>query len=1291
MRVAGVLQGRLSTGGLYGFNITRTYRSNATNGTMAPKWFAEIGGPQLKVDYKLCLGELCVPSSVQLIEADGSTYTYQKTSPNSDPELGIYEIRSNKGAGKVTVQIYGTPKLERDGVTFNFDDKTMARIVSIVDRGGVVAYSYSRTPSEITVTNAAGQTLKMGYDSAFHIARITAPDGKVWTYGYDTQNRLTTVTPPAPSAGVYTYYYEDSARPQAVTGYAIDGVRRTTYAYDSSGRVSQSGNTNGEYRETITYGTNQTTVVDQNGQSTIYTFAQVFGSPKPTAVSRPGTSSCSASAAATVYDTNGYPQQTRDWNNVATNSVYGANGRIQSRTVAAGTPAAATTVFTWTGDDITSELYQDANGSPYRRLDSVFVQSGFGAGRLQSLADVDLATGESRRVDFSYTFYGNGLLASAVTTRQSAAGSESETVRYDAQGNLVERVNALGQSIYWQNYTAAGLPGRFIDLNGIATDYTYDNRGLLKTAIQHLPTGDRQSSYDYAGDGQVSYAALPDGRVSTFAFNSAGRITSVADAAGGTVKFDYDIASRTQRTRSDRLVPVANGSVPVATSGGEFLSTVQFDSLGRAWKRSGNNGQLYTYSYDGNGNVLSVQDTQGRTNRATYDALNRRTSTTTPDGGVTTFHYNAQGWLDYVEDPRHLRTSYTYNAFGDRRTQSSPDTGTTSYAYDAAGRPLSEARADGKVITYSWDLLGRMTSRSAAGVTESFGYDVGSYGRGHLTSWGDTSGSTGLGYGAAGELTQQVNTIAGATYTTNWTYDAAGRLSGMTYPTGFALAYGYDGYGRLSSISGNHRGGWATIADSFLYQPATDRRYAWRLVSSGTPRMITLDTDGRVSQLATPGVHHLSYEYNTTDTISRINDLIYNAQTSTHSFDANDRVTGTSSSVFGNLSFDWDNVGNRRSQNAAGGYLSHGTDGSSNRLLSVSGTQWRNFNHDAVGNITQESRWDGSRSYSYDAFNRLNSVTINGTQVGSYTSNALNQRALKATSTGATRFVYGLNGELLAEMGANSSSAYAWLGGELLGNTSSGSPSEFYLSHNDHLGRPEVVTYSSGQVNWRAANTAFDRTVVQGSAGALNLGYPGQYYDAESGLWYNWNRYYDSQLGRYTQSDPIGLAGGINTYAYAGGNPLKLIDPSGLFAICTQDGDVVKVEIPITFTGDVAAIPAIKQAIENGWSSKNFQVTVTAGPQNQIELYAGSGTSGINRAGNQGRFFTGVDSWVWVHEAGHLMRLPDGYFQRVIGNRNRTLVFPGMEQSVMGPYGTPVSDDDRRAAVGAACGCGGRK
>ena len=130
-----------------------------------------------------------------------------------------------------------------------------------------------------------------------------------------------------------------------------------------------------------------------------------------------------------------------------------------------------------------------------------------------------------------------------------------------------------------------------------------------------------------------------------------------------------------------------------------------------------------------------------------------------------------------------------------------------------------------------------------------------------------------------------------------------------------------------------------------------------------------------------------------------------------------------------------------------------------------------------------------------------------------------------------------------------------------------------YAIQSDHLNTPRRLIQSDGQVAWQWAYSAFGEekptiarnrfanTDLNQSFGTtnvpavtFNLRYPGQYYDQETGLHYNWHRSYDAGRGRYTQADPIGLDGGWNRFGYVGGNALSFSDPEGLAWSCKTVG-----------------------------------------------------------------------------------------------------------------------------------------
>ncbi len=161
----------------------------------------------------------------------------------------------------------------------------------------------------------------------------------------------------------------------------------------------------------------------------------------------------------------------------------------------------------------------------------------------------------------------------------------------------------------------------------------------------------------------------------------------------------------------------------------------------------------------------------------------------------------------------------------------------------------------------------------------------------------------------------------------------------------------------------------------------------------------------------------------------------------------------------------------------------------------------------------------------------------------------------KLASGRATLYHYDYAGNLIAETDGNGTPLrdYVYLNGERIAMRVYGTQAGWYYFINDHLGTPQKIVSESGSVVWAAAYLPFGEAQIITEIVENNFRFPGQYYDAETGLHYNWNRYYDPKTGRYLTPDPIGLDGGVNLFVYVGGNPVSRTDPAGLLVRIISD------------------------------------------------------------------------------------------------------------------------------------------
>lgn len=732
---------------------------------------------------------------------------------------------------------------------------------------------------------------------------------------------------------------------------------------------------------------------------------------------------------------------------------------------------------------------------------------------------------------------------------------------YDAQGNLASVTNALGHVTRLANYDVQGNPQKITDPNGAVTTLSYTTNGLLASTT----LGSRTTRFDYNAVGDVIKVTGGNGNWVEYTYDNARRLKTILNILGESITYTLD----TQGNRTAEVIKNSSGAVV-------RQQRRAFDELGRLVQVVGAANQTRRYSYDLNDNLSSDTSARSHKTQQSFDALNRVIKIVDPLQGSTSLAYNADDRVTQVVDPRGVKTQYAYDGQGNLLKTVSPDTGTSAFVYDEANNLIRSTDARGVVTEYTYDALNRLITKnypSTPALNIKFLYDQttgGNYGIGRRTGIQDSAGLLSYSYDVQGNLAGQQRTVGvnSGTYseTLTYGYDAAGNLIKMGYPSSIGVTYARNTAGQVAGIQLAVAGKTVTLASNIAYQPfGPVRTLTW---GNGILLSKTYDQDYQLTQQHV-GNWQTTYRYDADSNISSTTHSLWGAVQ--YEYDALGRLTQEQNSTI-KKAYTLDATGNRTrrtTSNLAGNSttetqtLAYASD--SNRLTSINGAT---APVDAAGNHTPVN---GLR-LTYDSQGRLSQVhQASIYQIAEYKYNALGQRVSKRVYDmgsqaliGTTTYLYGPNGKLIGQTfydanGLKTSGQYwFWLDdmplAQLTANFSSlgeVSSSKLVYLHSDHLNTPRLATDSTQALQWRWSSDAYgvgkpDEDVDgDGAATSVALRFPGQIYDAQTQLNYNYYRDYNPETGRYVQSDPIGLAGGLNTFGYAYQNPVNYFDPDG--------------------------------------------------------------------------------------------------------------------------------------------------
>ncbi|MFB8441100.1 putative T7SS-secreted protein [Streptomyces niveus] len=731
----------------------------------------------------------------------------------------------------------------------------------------------------------------------------------------------------------------------------------------------------------------------------------------------------------------------------------------------------------------------------------------------------------------TYDIRGNQL------TRTDPLG-RTTTFTHDAEGRLLAVVRADGSRIATVR-DGNGLPLEFTASDGARWQQGYDDRGN-RTEVTDPAGHTTRYAYDSRGHLVSSTDAL--GAVTTFRCDRAGLPLDVTDPLGGT--------TRCERDAFGRLVRITN---PLG-----LVTTLRWSADGELAERTRPDGGTESWAYDGEGNCTRHTDVAGRTTNFAYTHFDLLTARTGPDGVRHEFEHDAALRLTKVTNPQGLSWSYIYDPAGRLVSETDFDGRTVRYSLDAAGQVAARTTPLGETIAYRRDPLGQVIGKDAAGAVTTYAYDR----AGRMLHAVGPESELVHQYDRCGWLKTELVDGRPMTYT----YDPVGNRVRRVTPMGHATSYVYDAAGRLTHLaSGTRRVAFTHDAAGQELRRTFGDNLAIASSWDGNGQL-----GGQHLTVGTRTINRRSYTYRADGHLTALHDTLRGDFR--FGLDADGRVTTVTASNWSET-YVYDKAGNQTSASWPATHPGHEAIGPRNyagtTIVSAGGVR---YEHDAAGRITLRqkprlSRKPDTWGYEWDVEDRLTAVTTPDGTKWTYKYDPLGRRTAKRrlADDGATvveEVLFGWDGSVLCEQTTTApesarSVTLAWdhRGSRPLAQTErvlgadasqEAIDDRFFAIATDIVGTPTELVSESGEIAWHTRATLWGTTTWSRTSTAYTpLRFPGQYYDPETGLHYNYFRHYDPETARYLTPDPLGLAPAPNPATYVH-NPFTWSDPLGL-------------------------------------------------------------------------------------------------------------------------------------------------